>query len=56
MSNMAYCMFRNTLNDLKDCYDALSEEGDLSPEEEKAKKELINVCKDIVSDYGGDDE
>jgi hypothetical protein len=49
MANMSYCRFRNTLTDLKDCYDNLWDE-DLSPEEERARERLIIVCHGIASD------
>lgn len=54
MANMSYCRFENTVRDLQDCYNAMSEEFDgenqneLSPSEESAKKHLIALCKDIV--------
>lgn len=47
MSNMTYCRFQNTLEDLEDCLDNLDKDN-LSPEELRAKKRLIEVCKDIV--------
>jgi len=49
MSNMAYCRFQNTLNDLRDCYDAM-DDTDLSEEEAKARKRLVKVCQSIVDD------
>lgn len=52
MSNMSYCRFRNTLGDLQDCYDAMSDDDtELSPEEMKARERLIKLCKNIASDY-----
>lgn len=45
--NMSYCRFQNTLQDLKDCADYM-EETDLDKEEERARKELIKVCRQIV--------
>ena len=50
MSNMSYCRFHNTLDDLRDCYGAWEEET--SPEEEKDKERLLKLCKKIVADYG----
>ena len=48
MANMNYCRFQNTLDDLKDCLDALIEiDGDLSQlstSEALAAKELLRVC------------
>jgi hypothetical protein len=54
MGNMSYCRFRNTLPDLRDCYENM-EPKDLDPEEQKARKWLIKLCKDIVEDYGEED-
>lgn len=54
MSNMSYCRFRNTLSDLRDCEDAMSEDQDgeeLSVEEKQARKSLIKLCQKIVLDY-----
>lgn len=65
MSNMSYCRFRNTLGDLRDCYQSLLEDGyededdesprtadRLSSEEEYAKKALIKLCIKIAEEYG----
>ena len=49
MANMSYCRFENTLRDLKDCDDHLHAKN-LSETEEKARKELIAVCKRITED------
>ena len=52
MPNMSYCRFRNTLLDLKDCYDYLvgdeEVDDDISDEELRAKKQLIDLCRDIT--------
>jgi hypothetical protein len=53
MSNMSYCRFRNTLDDLRDCYDNLFEEID-SIDEKIARNRLIITCANIVSNF--DDE
>ena len=50
MSNMSYCRFQNTLQDLLDCYDHMSDQ-DLSEHERKARKQLLEVCYQIVEDY-----
>ena len=50
MSNMSYCRFRNTLLDLADCQNVMFEEEDikdLSPEEDRARQQLINLCHEI---------
>lgn len=52
---MSYCRFQNTLRDLTECRDWLSEHEptrDLSGDELKAFERLINVCADLVGDYG----
>ena len=53
MSNMSYCRFGNTFNDLQDCYDALNENSldDLSELEKKYAIRLIKMCRDIADDY-----
>ena len=58
MSNMSYCRFQNTLEDLQDCVDALDEDTDplarLSPEERVAAKRLLKLCKQLASDFEGE--
>lgn len=49
-SNMSYCRFENTYNDLKDCYDNM--EDDLSKEESEYRESLISLCKDIYHEFG----
>ena len=62
MPNMSYCRFRNTLTDLRDCYEALGEDTDplkgLSPEEAKAARSLLKLCDQITEEYvvGGEPE
>ena len=63
MSNMSYCRFENTFKDLQDCYDALQEEGGVNKVESGANqyekkyvRRLIELCKDIVADFGDEDE
>lgn len=56
MPNMSYCRFQNTLSALDDCYDALYNElnadlDNLSDEEKRAAKELINLCHDVAGDF-----
>ena len=48
MSNMTYCKYRNTLKDLRDCYDSMYDET--SPEEDQAKMSLIKLCKQIAEE------
>lgn len=50
MSNMSYCRFENTLNDLEDCFSNMDDSG-LSSFEEKARNRLIKLACDIAIDY-----
>ena len=50
MSNMAYCRFRNTLAELRACYDAIDDE--VSDDEENAREDIIRLCEIIASEYG----
>jgi hypothetical protein len=50
MANMSYCRFENTLRDLQDCYHNM--EGVSDHEEQRARQRLIDLCKDIIDDYG----
>jgi len=53
MGNMSYCRFENTLNDLRDCAEALEDDqDDLSESETQAKELLIDLCRDIVEGHG----
>jgi hypothetical protein len=53
MPNMSYCRFENTLKDLRDCYDALSENGfeDLSESERRYAIRMVQMCKAITEDF-----
>jgi len=53
MANMSYCRFRNTLEDLLDCYNALDDEGidDLSHEEKRAALKLIQTCVELAEEF-----
>jgi hypothetical protein len=53
MANMGYCRFENTLKDMRECMEALDEEGtdDLSDSEKNAAFALIKICKRIADDY-----
>lgn len=52
MGNLPYCRFRNTLMDLRECYNSMQEEEELGVEEEAAKKEIIELCATIVERFG----
>ena len=47
MANMSYCRFRNTEGDLDDCLEALDYNEELSDEEFKACKRMINNFLDF---------
>ena len=50
MANMGYCRFENTLRDLRDCYSNMDSD-DLSQSEFYARKQMIELCWDIYSEY-----
>lgn len=63
MGNMSYCRFENTYGDLKDCLEALSDAGgvnelekDAGQYEKKYVRKLVDLCKEIVDDFGEYDE
>jgi len=49
MGNMHYCKFRNTLSDLRDCYDEISNPCE-DEEEEIARLKMIKLCKRIAKE------
>ena len=56
MSNMSYCRFQNTADDLRECYDWLTENdpSKLSEDERKAFKRLVHLCQLIVEGSSDD--
>jgi hypothetical protein len=47
---MSYCRMRNTLEDLRDCYENMDE---VEHEDEKeARTRLVELCRRIADDYG----
>ena len=52
MSNMSYCRYRNTLEDLQDCQNYMEDTEELDWEEARARKWLIKMCVAIAEDYG----
>lgn len=50
MSNMTYCMFRNTKNDLTDCLDKLQQDNGqvCSQGELEAAEEMMQICREIL--------
>ena len=54
MSNLSYCRFQNTANDLQDCEDYIFD-NDLSKNEHNARIRLIAMCKSIAHDFEDSD-
>ena len=54
MANMSYCRFQNTYSDLWDCAEHFEDE-DLSEDEAKYRKRILELCKNISSNYGKDE-
>lgn len=58
MANMSYCMFQNTVGDLRECSEA---EGLYEPEllgsdeERRARRRLIELCKQIAAEFEDDE-
>ena len=55
MSNMSYCRFQNTLQDLRDCNNAMNadtfDEMDLSQDEYSAMIRLVNLCQRVIENF-----
>ena len=53
MPTMSYCRFQNTLEDLRDCQDALDKIDNLSKilsnDEREAAIELLNICQELAA-------
>ena len=56
MANMSYCQFENTLLDLQSCQAALQEHDKLSERERDAKEQLLNLCREMVEQFGEEDQ
>jgi len=56
MGNMSYCMYENTLHNLRQCADELQEpasmQEELSETEADAKEALIELCCEIAENCG----
>lgn len=50
MSNISYCRFENTHNDLMDCYHNMDDD-DLSENESRFRERLIKLCVEIALYY-----
>lgn len=51
MSNMSYCRFENTLEDLADCVEAIDEPASRS--EHRKRIQLVRLCAEVIFDYAG---
>lgn len=57
MANMSYCRWHNTNLDVRDCFEAFHEMEEMSEEEIKCAKRMINnMCKflqdnGVIDDY-----
>lgn len=60
MSNMSYCRFENTSNDIADCIEALDEsnwdlqemiENASSEYEARGMKRFVRLCKEVAENY-----
>lgn len=56
MSNMSYCRFENTSDDLLDCVNAMQEactldELDLSDEENRSMNRMRKLCERFLEEY-----
>ena len=55
MSNMSYCRFENTLEDLRDCWEHWDDlDGDSSEDEIHAQAIMLKLCRRIVDNYEED--
>ena len=52
MSNMSYCRFENTYDDLRDCYEHWS--GADSESEIQYRKKMLELCMRIVNEQAYD--
>jgi hypothetical protein len=54
MPNMSYCRFRNTLGDLRDCYEHLHDPliAGCSDGEHAARTQLLELCGKILEECG----
>ena len=50
---MSYCRFQNTMKDLRDCEEHITD--DLSGDEFRARNVLISICNTISREYGDRD-
>lgn len=58
MSNMSYCVFENTYNDLEEALERLDtvEFEKLSKSEKRYRNKLVALCKEIADDFEQEEE
>ena len=49
--NMSYCRYENTVEDMVDAIDHLSDVDDLSDEEEAARNKFIRLCHFVAENW-----
>lgn len=49
MANMSYCRFRNTFEDLLDCYENMDDNP--LDDEKKYRYKLLQLCDQIARDF-----
>ena len=50
--NMSYCRFENTVNDMIDCINNMEISTDASEYEKRARKRFVELCAQVVEEYG----
>ena len=53
MSNMSYCRFENTMDDLRDCLNHINRKAE-NDYDENARIQMIGLFKEVMEDYDGD--
>jgi len=53
MSNMSYCRFENTMDDLRDCLNHIHRKAE-NDYDENARIQMIGLFKEVMEDYDGD--
>ncbi len=56
MSNMSYCRFQNTYQDLRDCVNEMEdaynlEDMELSEDEARAQKQMYQLCERFIESF-----
>lgn len=52
MSNMSYCRFENTMNDLRDCLNHIHRKAE-NEYDEQARQSMIELFREISEDWDG---